>query len=335
MRNTKNNATTAAINSRNRALAMTAAKLMNAEQQEERARNRQQQMLSNQSSTAGNVNARNLDSLSTYSSGTRSDMIGSSIRNGSRSNANVRRSMQRNKLQASSSTLSLNSLDRNATTSFENYVEQPQQQRRRQHAHTVMETEYESNLRQRMEKKFRINDNALVQTQNKASSQSNIHLLEDDSRDYGDEDTYANNESFDVFKNDYKGDEDQDETEVKATVTMRYDNYKRLLHDKCGELPRPPSDDTFHKSSNSVRLHIYDLMEPDTLLDMTDSACCRIQLPIGKCFKTMNDGLHCLGTGAYHVGVEVNGVEYAYGMHNMPGITGIFTCAPKQSPGFS
>lgn len=84
---------------------------MNAEQQEERARNRQQQTLSNQSSTAGNVNARNLDSLSTYSSGTRSDMIGSSIRNGSRSNANVRRSMQRNKLQASSSTLSLNSSD--------------------------------------------------------------------------------------------------------------------------------------------------------------------------------------------------------------------------------
>lgn len=49
----------------------------------------------------------------------------------------------------------------------------------------------------------------------------------------------------------------------------------------------------------------------------------------------MNDGLHFLGTGAYHVGIEVDGVEYAFGAHNMKNMTGVFTCRPKQSPGFS
>lgn len=41
-----------------------------------------------------------------------------------------------------------------------------------------------------------------------------------------------------------------------------------------------------------------------------------------------------LGTGAYHVGVEVNGVEYAFGANNIIGMSGIFTCLPKESPGY-
>jgi len=34
------------------------------------------------------------------------------------------------------------------------------------------------------------------------------------------------------------------------------------------------------------------------------------------------------------VGVEVNGVEYAYGATSTPGKTGIFSCIPKLSPGY-
>ena len=36
----------------------------------------------------------------------------------------------------------------------------------------------------------------------------------------------------------------------------------------------------------------------------------------------------------YSVGVEVNGVEYAYGATSTPGKTGILSCIPKLSPGY-
>ena len=41
----------------------------------------------------------------------------------------------------------------------------------------------------------------------------------------------------------------------------------------------------------------------------------------------MNEYLEAIGTGAFHAGVEVNGVEYSYGY--APDRTGVFTCAPK------
>jgi hypothetical protein len=41
-----------------------------------------------------------------------------------------------------------------------------------------------------------------------------------------------------------------------------------------------------------------------------------------------------LGTGAYHVGVEINGIEYAYGATSLPDKPGIFSCIPKLSPGY-
>jgi hypothetical protein len=44
--------------------------------------------------------------------------------------------------------------------------------------------------------------------------------------------------------------------------------------------------------------------------------------------------LHALGTGAYHCGVEVNGIEYAYGANDIADTTGVFTCVPKRSPGY-
>jgi hypothetical protein len=41
-----------------------------------------------------------------------------------------------------------------------------------------------------------------------------------------------------------------------------------------------------------------------------------------------------MGTGAYHVGIEINGIEYAYGANSTNGLTGVFTCMPKHSPGY-
>jgi len=81
---------------------------------------------------------------------------------------------------------------------------------------------------------------------------------------------------------------------------------------------------------NEIKLHIYDLIANDTLMQLPWGCVCEI----GKCFNEVNSALHELGTGAYHVGIEVNGIEYAYGATNNPGRTGIFSCIPKHSPGY-
>jgi hypothetical protein len=69
--------------------------------------------------------------------------------------------------------------------------------------------------------------------------------------------------------------------------------------------------------SNRVRLHVYDLVSRETQLDLWG-----YHFPLGQCFNAVNSSLHNLGTGAYHVGVEVNGVEYAYGSNSTMGLTG-------------
>jgi hypothetical protein len=84
-------------------------------------------------------------------------------------------------------------------------------------------------------------------------------------------------------------------------------------------------------SSNHILLHVYDLIEKDTLMMLPPFGCV---VEIGKCFVDMNTALHALGTGAYHVGVEINGVEYAYGATSVPNQTGVFTCFPRLSPGY-
>mmetsp|Transcript_8567 Transcript_8567/g.19215 ORF Transcript_8567/g.19215 Transcript_8567/m.19215 type:complete len:877 (+) Transcript_8567:165-2795(+) len=82
---------------------------------------------------------------------------------------------------------------------------------------------------------------------------------------------------------------------------------------------------------NDVKIHVYDLLTNDSLVEVPYFNC---NFPIGQCFKVVNDGCHSLGTGAYHVGVEVNGVEYAFGANNIIGMSGIFTCVPRESPGY-
>ncbi|KAG6472493.1 deSI-like protein At4g17486 [Zingiber officinale] len=48
----------------------------------------------------------------------------------------------------------------------------------------------------------------------------------------------------------------------------------------------------------------------------------------------MNGYAYWLGLGVYHSGVQVHGVEYAYGAHEHP-TTGIFEGEPRQCPGFA
>lgn len=83
------------------------------------------------------------------------------------------------------------------------------------------------------------------------------------------------------------------------------------------------------KRSNHIQLHIYDLIASDTLVQLPCFVC-----EIGKCFNDVNSALHELGTGAYHVGVDVNGIEYAFGATSIPGKSGVFSCIPKLSPGY-
>lgn len=54
---------------------------------------------------------------------------------------------------------------------------------------------------------------------------------------------------------------------------------------------------------NHVRIHVYDLVTKDSLVEMPYFNC---NFPLGTCFKVCNDGCHMIGTGAYHVGVEVS-----------------------------
>ena len=97
-----------------------------------------------------------------------------------------------------------------------------------------------------------------------------------------------------------------------------------------GEVSTTNSDDDSGRV-NEVKIHVYDLLTKDSLVEVPYFNC---QFPIGQCFRIVNSGCHTLGTGAYHVGVEINGVEYAFGANNIIGMSGIFTCVPKESPGY-
>ena len=99
---------------------------------------------------------------------------------------------------------------------------------------------------------------------------------------------------------------------------------RTVRYGRRGELPQQPG------IGNVIRLHVYDLLTNDTVMQLPFGC----EFPIGKCFESMNDGLHALGTGAYHCGLEVNGIEYAYGANDIADATGMFTCVPKHSPGY-
>mmetsp|Transcript_17740 Transcript_17740/g.26871 ORF Transcript_17740/g.26871 Transcript_17740/m.26871 type:complete len:575 (+) Transcript_17740:32-1756(+) len=101
--------------------------------------------------------------------------------------------------------------------------------------------------------------------------------------------------------------------------------HRTVRYSRIGELPQQRRE-----YANTVRLHVYDLLSNDTIMQLPFGC----DFPIGKCFVTINDGLHAVGTGAYHCGIEVNGVEYAFGANETVGSTGVFTCVPRRAPGY-
>lgn len=48
----------------------------------------------------------------------------------------------------------------------------------------------------------------------------------------------------------------------------------------------------------------------------------------------LNNYLYWFGVGIFHSGIEVHGLEYAFGAHDYP-TTGVFEVEPKNCPGFS
>jgi hypothetical protein len=83
------------------------------------------------------------------------------------------------------------------------------------------------------------------------------------------------------------------------------------------------------RQRSRIKLNVYDLIADDTKLDLW--GC---HFPLGQVFNAVNSSLHSIGTGAYHVGLEINGIEYAYGANKTKGLTGIYTCMPKCSPSY-
>jgi hypothetical protein len=55
------------------------------------------------------------------------------------------------------------------------------------------------------------------------------------------------------------------------------------------------------RKSNRIKLHIYDLITPETRIDLWGL----YHFPLGAVFNVVNSSLHSIGTGVYHVGVEV------------------------------
>jgi len=114
--------------------------------------------------------------------------------------------------------------------------------------------------------------------------------------------------------------EDERRTENNNANSRSTGSEKRQTND--ADLSSMPDRTTSNQistiaKSNRIRLHVYDLVSREIQLDLF--GC---HFPLGQCFNTVNNSLHSMGTGAYHVGIEVNGVEYAYGANSTRGLTG-------------
>ena len=107
---------------------------------------------------------------------------------------------------------------------------------------------------------------------------------------------------------------------------------------RFGRRGATPAPDPSSIRSNAIRIHVYDLVKKDVYVEVLSwmpwSLGRGCDFPLGRCFRASNSMLHAIGTGAYHVGLEVNGVEFAYGANDVPGLSGVFTCPPKRSSGY-
>jgi len=292
-----------------RALVMTAAKLMNEEKQQ-----RGNNSASSSSSNCNNFNAKTLDSLSSVSAGT-SLHYGTVTSSSSPSKCRARRHRNSNSSVDPTSLMSYTAdgISNSKSISVVSGGGSGSPSRRRntggiRQCHSTFGTKQEeTSLRERMERRLNIGARTTSSTIIKPSASTGTTL---------------SSSSHSTRQKQQRG---KGGGAKNIDAMLRYEHYKRL--NRLGTLP--------HQIPRSeVKLNIYDLLENDALLDV-EGGWCSVQFPIGACFKHMNDGLHLLGTGAYHVGVEVDNVEYAFGAHNMPNMTGVFTCRPRQSPGFS
>ena len=59
---------------------------------------------------------------------------------------------------------------------------------------------------------------------------------------------------------------------------------------------------TMPARTNRIKLNVYDLLDDKVKMPLPWG----YEFPIGQCLSAVNTGLHTLGTGAYHVGVEVS-----------------------------
>lgn len=120
------------------------------------------------------------------------------------------------------------------------------------------------------------------------------------------------------------GRNDMAKVKAQSTSNLFLRMSRQMKSGRRGSVPNP------HRR-NRIKLHVYDLIPTETVMQLPFWGC---TFPIGLCFDAVNSGLHSMGTGAYHVGIEVNGVEYSFGACDIPGHTGVFSCIPKRSPGY-
>jgi hypothetical protein len=100
---------------------------------------------------------------------------------------------------------------------------------------------------------------------------------------------HTNSEVFKQPQQQQESDEEREKNEPKVQRTTR-----QVQHDRRQAF-NPPG------RTNRIRLHAYDLIAEETVMQLPWGC----HFPIGQCFNAVNTGLHTLGTGAYHVGIEV------------------------------
>lgn len=110
-----------------------------------------------------------------------------------------------------------------------------------------------------------------------------LHNWDSESESMGSE----NNQSFDY------GDDDRYKNSEGQTALSRLNRQVRI--GRRGEYPM------HDKRTNKVMIHVYDLIASETIVRLPWGC----DFPLGQCFNAVNNGLHMMGTGAYHVGVEV------------------------------
>ena len=198
------------------------------------------------------------------------------------------------------------------------------------------------------------------------NSRNNLHYISDTEDDDDDNDAEDSPAIIvdDISRHDHSAkhqghreqhhqlflEKEQEVARMTAQLSSQCDLYERKISSappsgtsastsiRSSVVPRPRSRQSPSNGSpdiqtmtNTVRIHVYDLLAKDAEMELFSWGC---HVPIGRCFVAMNDGLHALGSGAYHVGVEVNGLEFAYGANDVPSLTGVFTCRPRRSPGY-